>query len=763
MRLNLNIRQKITIFILGASIAIFAATIGYFSVTTKKVTYSNSLELTNKHSDHYATMVENWLNSDLAIARSLSNAFLEHKYIPFDQWQQMLIAMYKRVMASNPHLDAIWDSWEFTYLDPTWNKTHGRWLHICYRSQGRLLTKYEKRSLDQDPPVYASLKSAGKESIVEPYTSTLQTGGMMTSLASPMYVNGKFIGLVGIDLFLGRFQDLVKSIKPYNESTAFILSNKGVFVANPDTSQFSKNIANVLPELVGKFNVIERVSKGEKFNFTYTNENGEKLFYTLSPINVGQTKTPWALGIVVPERVILAQSNRNFNISLIVGIVGMIFLVLIIFVLANSITKPIKTVTALLNQLAEGRVDQSMHVEVNTGDEIATMSKALSKSIDGLLAKTEFAASIGRGQLDSELHLISDEDVLGKSLISMRDNLRQAKEDEIKRKQEEGIRQWTNEGLAKFGDILRQNNDNLSLLSDTLIKNLVWYLKASVGGVFVKNEMEGSVTLDLVSAFAYDRKRFIEKSYQLGSGLVGTCAIEKETIYLIEVPQDYLEVTSGLGGINPNVLLLIPLKIEGEVLGVIEIASLQRFQKYEIEFAEKLAESIASTLRTVRINQKTNDLLRRSQEQAEMMAAQEEEMRQNLEELQATQEEATRKTFEMEGLINALNASSYVMEYDSRGVIININDAYLELLGISRDEAIGHHHSENIVMTDEQKMTYEQFWSNLRKGHLQKQTTRVSINGKDFVFLETYTPIQNAIGDVYKVLKVSIDITHANQ
>jgi methyl-accepting chemotaxis protein len=201
------------------------------------------------------------------------------------------------------------------------------------------------------------------------------------------------------------------------------------------------------------------------------------------------------------------------------------------------------------------------------------------------------------------------------------------------------------------------------------------------------------------------------------------------------------------------------LIIEEEVLGVIELASLNRFADFEIEFVEKLGQSIASTLRTVKINQKTAELLRKSQEQTEIMVSQEEEMRQNLEELQATQEEAARKTIEMEGLIDALNASSYVMEYDSQGNVININEAYLDLLNIRRDDAIGKHHSENLVMTDHQRMTYEEFWSNLRKGIIQKQTMRINIKEKDFSFLETYTPIRDANGDVYKVLKVAIDIS----
>jgi methyl-accepting chemotaxis protein len=662
-------------------------------------------------------------------------------------------------MIANPHIDAIWDSWELSHLDPTWDKPYGRWLHIFYRVDGKLLSKYEKRSMNGDPAVYATLRTAGKEALVEPYLSDLQQGGLMTSLTSPLYIGGEYIGLVGIDLFLGRFQDLVSSINPYEESEAFLLSNQGTFIAHPDTSIFSKKIEEVFPELNASQHILDRIKRGEKFSFVHKNLSGENLFYSFSPIQVGKTQTPWSFGIVVPERVILQEANQNYNIGILVGVFGVLLFVIIIFVLANNITRPIKLITNLLVDLSRGKIDKSMHVTLKTEDEIAEMSNALSSSIDGLLAKTEFAKSIGVGVLDSELELLSEDDVLGKSLIEMRESLKKAEDEEKKRKVEDEKRRWVNEGLAKFGDILRQNNDNLSKLGDELIKNLVWYLNASLGGIFVKNEENNPVTFDLASAFAYDRKRYLQKSFEVGEGLIGTCAAEMHAIFLSEIPQKYIEITSGLGDTNPNTLLLIPLIIEEEVLGVIELASLNRFADFEIEFVEKLGQSIASTLRTVKINQKTAELLRKSQEQTEIMVSQEEEMRQNLEELQATQEEAARKTIEMEGLIDALNASSYVMEYDSQGNVININEAYLDLLNIRRDDAIGKHHSENLVMTDHQRMTYEEFWSNLRKGIIQKQTMRINIKEKDFSFLETYTPIRDANGDVYKVLKVAIDIS----
>jgi len=308
--------------------------------------------------------------------------------------------------------------------------------------------------------------------------------------------------------------------------------------------------------------------------------------------------------------------------------------------------------------------------------------------------------------------------------------------------------------------MLRHDGDNLEKLSQKVIKNLVLYLNANLGGIYVKDENSSPVTFDLSASYAYDRNRFLDRSFELGEGLVGACAAEKETIYLTEIPQNYIQITSGIGGVNPNNLLVVPLIVEDEVLGVLEIAAIKIFEQHEIEFLEKQGESIASTLRSVRVNQKTNQLLQKSQEQAEVLAAQEEEMRQNLEELQATQEEASRKSFEMESILEVLNASTFFMEYDSSGKIISINDKYLELLNVTRNEMLGTHHSDNLQLTERQRSQYEKFWENLRSGEIQKQTTKTNVGGKEFSFLETYTPIRNSNGEVYKILKIATEVTN---
>ena len=96
-----------------------------------------------------------------------------------------------------------------------------------------------------------------------------------------------------------------------------------------------------------------------------------------------------------------------------------------------------------------------------------------------------------------------------------------------------------------------------------------------------------------------------------------------------------------MGGANPSSLLVIPLRTNEKIEGVLELASLKHFKPHEIEFLEKLGELLASSIITVRTGEKTN-VLQVSQEQAEEMRAQEEEMRQNMEELEATQEQMNR-------------------------------------------------------------------------------------------------------------------------
>ncbi len=317
---------------------------------------------------------------------------------------------------------------------------------------------------------------------------------------------------------------------------------------------------------------------------------------------------------------------------------------------------PVRKTTDAIDKISHGNLDIEIEEDLKEiNDEIGQMNKSLDHMLGTFRETAEFARQVGEGNLDYEIESVGETDHLREALLEMRDKLKEADKLEKEKRREEEQRRWSNEGLTKLNEILRQQEE-IEEISYQIISFLVKYLEANQGGLFVRNYEEGEEPLyELKAAYAYSRRKYMKKEFKLGEGLVGTCALEKERIYMTNIPDEYVEITSGLGEAAPGCLLIVPMKLEEEVYGVIEIASFNEMEEYMIDFVEQASLSIASTLNTVETNRRTKELLEKTQQQAEEMTSQEEEMRQNMEELKATQEESTRRVKEYEETIEELS------------------------------------------------------------------------------------------------------------
>ncbi|HOP04274.1 MAG TPA: PAS domain-containing protein [Tenuifilaceae bacterium] len=426
----------------------------------------------------------------------------------------------------------------------------------------------------------------------------------------------------------------------------------------------------------------------------------------------------------------------------------------------NPLIKAINTVSKSLNLLSTGQVAPKINYLQN--DEVGQIVLPLNSLIDGVQRTTLFAKRIGKSELDVEFITMGENDELGNSLLELKNSmLKTAKENEQRKLQDEQ-RNWSTSGIAKFGDILRQNNNNLQFLSDSVIQNLVNYLNANQGGLFILNESDNTPYLELISAFAFNRKKVKTKTIHVGEGLVGNCAIEKQTIYLKEIPEDYIEITSGLGDAPPSSLLIVPLKLEDKIFGVVELASFNEFQPHEIEFVEIIGESIASTLSAVKNNIRTNELLEQSQQQREEMAAQEEEMRQNMEEMQATQEEMARKTLEMEGMTSAINESLAFAELTEEGNFIMANPNFLSLTGYGKTE-IENKRINDFIHSDEAAI-FNKNWKNIVIGEPFKGTLKwVNHSEEELYVLASISPAFDESGRIFKIFFLGQDVSESKK
>ncbi len=446
----------------------------------------------------------------------------------------------------------------------------------------------------------------------------------------------------------------------------------------------------------------------------------------------------------------------NFGIVIII-LLSAILLGTVLILFSRSISHMLQLLIKSIRDLYAGRTPDVMLIKgKNELSEISLLLKRFSKN---LRDKTSFATALAEGKDPGGLETLSREDSLANALIRMEKQISIAKAEDLKHQQSSDQRRWSNEGIAKFGEILRIYNNEINILAEHVIQELVSYLDASAGGFFLVDDSETDAGIVLIASFAFERKKYIQRQFAFGEGLVGTCAIEQDKIFLTEIPDNYLNISSGLGESKPRSLLIIPLKLENETLGVIEIASINVLNEHEITFVEKLAESIASAVATVKMNMRTAQLLEQSQKQAREMAKQEEIMRQNMEELQTTQEKSAIRESEISGILNAIHNSSLVAEYNMEEELISINDKFHILLEVQTKQLLGKKYHE-IIGSSRHTDAHKQFWGDIRDGKTISRIDKLTTVAGQIIWLrQTFTPILNKEGEPFKVLNIANDIT----
>jgi len=451
---------------------------------------------------------------------------------------------------------------------------------------------------------------------------------------------------------------------------------------------------------------------------------------------------------------VIGSISRLKTLTLILGAIFLLIAIASAIYLVVSITKPVTFLQNIVVKLGRGELVEEKQTKFNN-DEIGDMALAMDNLVNGLKATTTFAENIGKGNYQSDFKPLSEHDVLGNALINMRDNLSKVAEDDKKRN-------WATEGLAKFGELLRTNNNDLAKLADQIISNLVKYLKANQGALYIMDDVNDGeeLTMSMRACYAWDKKKFLNHKIYKGEGLAGQAWQEGDTVYLTEVPQNYIKITSGLGDANPTSVLIVPLKVNDQIFGVVEIASFNVFQDFEMEFVQRIAESIASTISSVKINERTQKLLEESQQMTEQMRAQEEEMRQNMEELQATQEELQRSQSESESTLRVINDTLAIIEFDPEGHVLKANQTFLDVMGYRMDEVMGEHHRLFVAREERTSEAYKAFWRQLAAGKPWRgEAKRINKKG-DVVWLSAnYSPMRDRSGNVVKILKLASDIT----
>ncbi len=290
-----------------------------------------------------------------------------------------------------------------------------------------------------------------------------------------------------------------------------------------------------------------------------------------------------------------------------------------------------------------------------------------------------FADEIAAGNLEAQ-YVTGNTDSLGRALINMRDNLKKADE---KDEQDRFISDTT----AEVGELLRKNTQDIVKLTDEVLAKLIQALEASQGAIYLTENHNDEVYLEMIACYAYNRKKFLHHRVGIGEGLIGQTFLEALPTYLTHIPPQYKPIDTGMGEITPSCIFIAPLKANNNIVGVLEIASLHSFKEHEKRFLENVTNNIANTLVTARNHQETQNLYKQSQIATEELRTREEEMRQNMEELKTTQEEMQRTQTAMQ---ESQMKSKAIFDGSINSIIIFNEDGWIEEVNPSTTAMFGY-------------------------------------------------------------------------
>ena len=765
--MGFKIQVKLLLYILSVALLTYFVSLFYInyragSANTAAVERSLKASVSNS-----ALHIENEINVSVSALRALSTSIVGTNAIS----EEMRIEQYQktayRFLNDNEFFDNIKIIWELKNIESSWLKNFGRRMYLFTRGDGSVKLTIKDLNLDGDDftSEYYKIKIKGREKITKIVNNNPNNPNVASMFKTIVYMpvlddEGNFVAMVSGDVDIAKYNELVKKYMRY-ESFANMLINNESQIVGSSISTLEKDKSDIGKIITDStFEINSRIDSTGFAMFAVADSSGRDLTVCGVNINCRVFETPWLLVSAIPTQAINSQKISQTNLSVIIIIIGLIIMAIVIISISSGLTQFLQGIGGTLQQLSLGNFTSLPDVKApEKTQEITQISDSVNSLKSGLNKAVQFAEEIGKGNLDAQFTPLSKNDELGLSLLTMRNSLKSANDEDYKRKELDRKQNWSTEGAAKFGDILRQYNNNMEDFAFNIISNLVKYIDANQGGLFVINDDdEHNVYFELTAGYAYNIRKILQKKIEPGVGLIGRCILENESIYINNLPEDYINISSGLGEKSPSCLLIVPFKFNNKIYAVVEIASFEEIEPYKQQFVEEVGSSIASTIATVKINMRTNKLLEELKVQSEELASQEEEMRQNMEAMKASQEDMARKADEFEQTYEAINQVLMAIEYDTEAKVTNVNTRAVEFLRKSKTSLIDRREQLYETIYESEDTHVEDFWIQLRVGRTKVVNKEVKIMNETYRIKEVYNPVQNYYGKIYKVVCFIYDL-----
>ena len=581
----------------------------------------------------------------------------------------------------------------------------------------------------------------------------------------PIYTNKKFCGVVGVDIDQKYYRNILDNQIPAS-STIYITDSTGNIFYSRNKDYVNRNIHEVLRFTEEKLGIMAKTAENLPVDAVceLVENNKEEVYIHSKRIPLACNDDNFTMICINSLDDIRAEQSSTFIKSVLIVVTILVLLSIFIIVMSRNVIKPFENTRKLVDHITQGdyMLEKYLPETLRIPNEwlrIVNSIKGLAKSLKNT---SDFATQLKDKNLESEYDASITNNPIGASLVALRNDMIETTEKERQRFNEERQNQWATEGHSIFSDILRNNISDIHNLCDAVIDKLVPYINVTQGGIFIRTaspDDPNTECFELYAVFAFGHQRFHKRILGIDEGIIGACAMEKHTIIINDVPDNYTEIGSGLGHAKPKALMFVPLIYNDYLYGVMEFAAFVRFEQYQIQFVERISENIASTIANAKINEQTSLLLQQSRQQSKQMEEREDQLKNEIESLNslvlATQSELNH----IEQVNNAMNKTMLVAIFSTKGDTLEANRRFALRYTLDVNDIRRKNVYEILQLTLSKYDEFKKVWDNVKQGATETYSIEFKINKDTRKIKNTFIPIYDADNTVSRILCLAADVT----
>ncbi|BAP56251.1 signal transduction histidine kinase [Thioploca ingrica] len=349
--------------------------------------------------------------------------------------------------------------------------------------------------------------------------------------------------------------------------------------------------------------------------------------------------------------------------------------------LAERFQKLIEAVNETLSQLAQGQMTARIQGEF-PGEfaKIKQASNHMANDLQLIISETSQAlAQLAAGDMQIQMRgqFLGDFSTIKTALETTADKLNTATT-------QNNIQNWLKTGQSQLSEQTSGEKDIVQLAED-IINFLTPYLEAQVGAFYIFKEDQAEPYLKMIASHAYVWRKNAVYEFKIGEGIIGQSALERKMFVTAQAPADYIFIQSGLGESPPRAILIAPFLYENRLKGAIELAAFTPFTKTQLDFLNQILPLIAIAINTAESRTQMQILLEQSQQQAEELRAQQEELQQTNEQLQGQAEELQAQAEELQAQQEELRQTNEMLQM--RGQELERQQAAVQIKNTELEQA----------------------------------------------------------------------------